>query len=433
MLAGCLLIGLLYYYANTVRLPDLVGGRAEHAQAWAVQNNIYIEMEEEYNLEYNRGLVISQSPAAEETLFKGGSVNMVVSMGPDPKERIELPDFSTMNIYEIERWIEEYRAENVTINRVYDDTVPVNRFVKKEFRDPSVTEQAYRREDRMTITISRGPEVFEKDLEVPDFTEEPESEALDWANSTGVTVHVEHAYSDTVPESCIIKQSIAPKTKIAKNEELTVTVSKGKALYAPSFSGLSREEAQLTANASGVTISIVEHYHNNVPAGSLISQSVSPGTLLVEGQNTIVLYYSSGLPFIPDLAGSSESDVVQFFVDMNDGKAKLSYEFKYIYDGGTPKGTVIINTHAGTRVPVGTFITVTISKGGRVIIDDYIGLCIDSEDMENEITKLKSQGLKVIIEYVESDNDSGIIVGQSIEPGRRIDTAKEILILEVAN
>ena len=205
-------------------MPDFTGGYAEQAQVWAVQNNIYIEIEEEYNLEYNRGIVISQTPAARQTIFKGGSMKMTVSKGPDPREHLELPDFP-LNLYEIEQWIAENRADHVSINRAHDDEVPVNRFIKLEFRDPEVTEETYKREDRMTITVSLGPEVFEKNIEVPDFKEEPKLKAIEWADSRGVELLVEESYSDTIPQSFIISQSITPGTKIAQNE-LTITVSR---------------------------------------------------------------------------------------------------------------------------------------------------------------------------------------------------------------
>jgi beta-lactam-binding protein with PASTA domain len=433
ILGTCLLIGAVIYFSRSVRLPDFTGGYAEQAQVWAVQNNIYIEIEEEYNLEYNRGIVISQTPAARQTIFKGGSMNMTVSKGPDPREHLELPDFSAMNLYEIEQWIAENRADNVSINRAHDDEVPVNRFIKLEFRDPEVTEETYKREDRMTITVSLGPEVFEKNIEVPDFKEEPKLKAVEWADSRGVELLVEESYSDTIPQSFIISQSITPGTKIAQNEKLTITVSKGRAIYAPSFASVPKDEAQIMAGAAGVTISIIERYHDSIGKDMLISQSVQPGTLLQEGQNTIVLYYSLGIPFIPDLSGQTEDDVVRMFAEMNNKSAGLAYKFEYVYDGKTPKGTVILNSPAGSRVPSGHTVTVFVSKGGKVIIKNYQGEKFDSEYMEKEIAKLESQGLKIVYNYVESNGESGTIVKQSIDPYQEISTAESILFLDIAN
>ena len=53
--------------------------------------------------------------------------------------------------------------------------------------------------------------------------------------------------------------------------------------------------------------------------------------------------------------------------------------------------------------------------------------------MEKEIAKLENQGLKIIYNYVESDQESGIIVNQSIKPNQEVSTAENILILDIAN
>ncbi|MCW3488535.1 PASTA domain-containing protein [Dethiobacter alkaliphilus] len=433
IVAGCLIIGLFIYNSRLVRLPDFVGDYAEKAHVWALQNNIFIELEEEYNMDYDRGVVISQTPSVRETIFKGGSVTMTVSKGTNPQERIPLPDFSEKSVFEIEQWIAENRADNVIINREYDDTIPQNRFIKKEFRNPDITAENYKREDRMTIIVSRGPEEFEQNIEVPDFSGKAEPEVLEWTNQTGIKLNIEHDYSDTVPENQVIKQSILPESKIAKNEELTITVSQGRAIYAPSFSGLSKEEAEVKASANNVITSIIEYYDDKIPAGRLISQSVKPGTLLNEGESTIILYYSLGSPYIPSFSGHNENDVAQMFTEMNSKKAKVSYKVDYVYDGMTPKGTVIINSNANSTVPTGSSVTLTVSKGGRVIVSDYVKKDFRSEEMGAEITKLEEQGLKVIYEYVESSRESGTIVKQSIKSGTQVNTADHILILEVAN
>ncbi len=427
--------GALYYYINTVRVPDFVGDSYEKVRVWGIQNNVHIEQAEDFSPDYDRGLVLFQSPEPGEALFKGRgvSIKIIVSKGADPAEVIPLPDFTGMNIRGIEQWITDNRAENVSIVREYDDEVPANAFIRREFRDMTVTDDTYRRADRMIITVSRGAEEIKKDIEVPDFTGKPETEAAEWASAKEVKLETEQSYSDTEPEGHVIRQSIEPETRIAKNEELTITVSKGQAVYAPCFAGMSREEAETKASLENVNIIGMEEYHHFARVGELISQSVPPGEILTAEQNTIILHYSLGLPFIPDLSGQTEQDIIQLFADMNSKKAGISYWFEYVSDGHTPKGTALFNTRANTRVPIGSQVTVTISTGGRVIIGDYIGQELESEYMHQEIGKLESQGLKIIYEYVFSDKPGGTIVGQSIKPGEKIYTANRFLRLEISN
>ena len=126
-----------------------------------------------------------------------------------------------------------------------------------------MTEENYKRKDRMIIVMSRGQQEIEKDIEVPNFREKPEMDATHWAETQDIELQVRKEYSDTVPKGYIISQSIPPKTMIDNNEELTITVSKGKAVYAPSLAGLSEEEAQQRQDA-GIMLMIIRQYHNDV-------------------------------------------------------------------------------------------------------------------------------------------------------------------------
>ncbi len=154
------IIIMLFYVANLTKTPNFVGYPFDRVHLWGIQNNIYVDAYEEYSLAFLKGMVIEQAPAPETTLFKGlnSTIQVIISKGADPQEHIRLPVFNDMTIREIEKWIEESRADNVTINRAYDNKIPVDSFVKSEFRSPGVTAENYRREDRLVITISRGPE-----------------------------------------------------------------------------------------------------------------------------------------------------------------------------------------------------------------------------------------------------------------------------------
>lgn len=449
----CAAAGVFYYQSKIVQLPDFIGDYADKAEVWALQNNIFVKTEEAHSVQYDRGIVMAQEPGMAEKIRKGSTMTITVSLGPDPDEHIPLPDFTAMTLPEIEEWKAANKADNVVITRVYDDTVPANQVIKTEFRDSSVTAETYRRRDRLTITVSRGPEEFEKDIEVPNFREKPEQEAVQWANSSGVELTVEYDYSDTVPAGYISYQSIPPKTLIAKNEPLAITVSKGRAVYAPDFSGLTKDEALAAAAAAGVSLFTIEQYHNTVEIGRFIEQSVPPGTLLKDGRNTVVVYYSAGLPYIPDLSGRQESEAKQIFASLNDKKAGLEYEIEYVYDAKTPKGTILFNSPANTTVPVGSTVKVTVSKGSKVIVGNYVNKNIQSQPIAKELQQLQAEGLKISYRYVDSTYEdetvpadtplhelpypsylweSGTIISQSIPPGTEVDAADHILVLEIA-
>lgn len=431
--AGVLLLGLLLYYMYTVEVPDFVGEREDDVQEWGLLNDIYVREDEVYELEKEEGTVISQSPSGGERIFSEDEVQVTISKGPDPQEELELPDFSELTPREAEEWKEEKRADNIIIDQEFDEEVDKNELMEKEFRDSGVTAEEYRREDRLVLTYSRGEEEIEKDIEVPDFEEEEKTEAEEWADTEEVELEVETDYSDTVPEGEIIRQDTTPETEIAEGDEFIVTVSKGEATRVPSFEGLNREEAEIEARSAGVSINTMERYHNEVNYGSLIEQSIPAGTLLEEqDEEEIILYYSRGIPEVPELAGATESEAVERLEELNEKGAEISYDFKRIYDSRTPQGEVIFNTHANSRVEVGSKLMVTVSRSTRVSIGDYLFEDIDSRFMESEVDRLEEQNLNVVKEYTDSPRQAGTVLDQSIDSGSMVDAAREFLVLEIS-
>ena len=71
-----------------IDVPDVVGQPQDAAVADIEGARLIAEVGEQYSTEVDRGLVISQDPA-DGTLFRGETVSIVVSLGP---ETIEVPD-----------------------------------------------------------------------------------------------------------------------------------------------------------------------------------------------------------------------------------------------------------------------------------------------------------------------------------------------------
>ena len=119
-------------------------------------------------------------------------------------------------------------------------------------------------------------------------------------------------------------------------------------------------------------------------------------------------------------------------VATNNQKADLTCEYKYVNDDFIPKGTVVFNTHANKVVPVGSKFTVTVSRGSRVTIGDYVGKDYYSDEVTEEIQKLKDLGLKINIRTVPSFYESGTVVSQSIPAGTQVNAADHLLVITLA-
>lgn len=227
-LLACILVYFIYHSLVHVKVEDFVGQPISEARAWAKENDIEIELEQEYNLEYDPNRIISQSVPAGDKIKKGNTLLIVSSLGPDPDDVIPLPDFSVMSQVEAEQWIDEHKAENLQIVVEYHDEIEAGEFIKLVIRDSSIDPSEYRRKDRAAIYYSRGQEVFEKDITVPNFVGSLREEVEKWAETNEIEITYEESDSDSFEAGFIISQSEAADEKIARRDKMTVVVSTGK-------------------------------------------------------------------------------------------------------------------------------------------------------------------------------------------------------------
>ncbi|WP_017473236.1 PASTA domain-containing protein [Amphibacillus jilinensis] len=334
------LMAFVYYQAVHAEVDDFVGNPVSDARAWAKENDITIELSEEYSMEYEVNQITSQNVAAGKKLRKGKDIQLVSSLGPDPEAVLPLPDFSEMNQMEAQNWIEENKAENLQLVEEYSDDVDEGEFLQLTFRESDVDESEYQRKDNAAVYYSKGQEVFEKNITIPDFTGKPKSEVEQWAETNEIEMSYKEKDSNSVEAEMIISQSEEPEEKIAKRDKMEVVVSLGKATEVPNFGEMTVEEA--TTNYPDLAVLVKQRFHADVPYGSLISQSVEAGTKLTENDNKeITVTYSEGRPYLGDFRGQLEGDLPRLFYDEYQSKgADIKYTVKYV-NAPEVKGTVV--------------------------------------------------------------------------------------------
>ncbi len=378
-LVVCLFAFLIFRMMNQVAVKDFVGTSINDAKTWGLANKITIETYSEYNLEYDEGVIIAQGKEVESNIQKGSILKFTVSMGANPDEEIELPDFSKMSTSEVYAWKQEVKALNVNINEEYNDKVDKNKFIKSEFTDSSITEENYTRKDGLLIYMSKGEEVFEKNITVPNFIEKAKVEVETWASENGVKVIFEEKDSDAILSDTVISQSIAVGEKVAKNDEMTIVISLGIAVTVPNFNGLTMDEA---AGYLGLEVQIQTRYSSDVAYGKVISQSEPAGKELIGDSLQVTVIYSLGRPYIDNLVGGSEKDIPEYFYNFTSQGANITYTVTYI-DSSEPKGTIVSVSKYGQYIGLKDHVEISVSKGNLAGADvQSEGSGEDDEAME---------------------------------------------------
>lgn len=349
-----------YYQFTHVEVPDFTDGELSEARAWATENDVTLKVEQVYDFDKDANQIISQS-VANKKIKKGSDLTVNASLGPDPEEVIALPDFNTMAVAAVKEWIVTNKADNLSVIEENNETKAAGEFIKLEMVSKDVTAETYKRKDKAKVYYSKGAEVLEKTIEVPEFVGKTKEEVEEWTKKNELTIQTSESNSDTVESGKVISQEIAKGTKVAKKDKFPVVISIGKAYVVPDFSHLTMEEAEGNAD----NVSVKQIYNDAVPYGGFISQSVEAGQSFKEAERpAIQLVYSIGKPFMRDLRNSTlEGEIQKIFYDEYQAKgAGITYQVYYV-DSAVTKGTVVDMSQYNEFVATNAVIRLGISRG----------------------------------------------------------------------
>lgn len=386
------IIFFTYYQIVHAEMEDFIDRPVSDIRAWASENKVELDIQQEFSMEYAANRIISQSVEEGKKVRKGNTITIISSKGPDPEEVIPIPDFSGVNRYEVDSWIEENKAININSTTEYSEDIPEGEFIRIVFRDSSITEESYRRRDSATIFFSKGEEVFEKNIAVPDFTGKSRAEVEQWAETNNIEITYEEEDSNTIEYGMIISQSISPEEKVARNSEMTAVVSLGRAIVVPNFSSLTIDEAMAQTD---LIVSVQQRYHAEVPFGRLISQSISAGTKLTDKDDlSITVVYSEGRPYLKDYSGLLEGDLPRiFYEDYQSKGANIKYTVKYV-DAPEIKGTVVGMSKFNEFVSMNYTVEIRVSKNASPQSHQPAPPDIDIDEpieIEDELPKTKDE------------------------------------------
>ncbi len=179
-----------------------------------------------------------------------------------------------------------------------------------------------------------------------------------------VTFKVEYDYSTAYEEGYIMHQEPDSGTYIEdKPYEIKVTVSKGtKVTEVPDVVGKSYSTATKMLEAKNISYNVEYEKNDDVKEQNVISVSPSVGTKLKAGKDSVTLVVSEGpeekTVDVPNVLGMTESEASQTI-------ANKELKYSIVYQTSTKTKGIVISqsTSAGTSVPTGTVVTITISAG----------------------------------------------------------------------
>ncbi|MFC8507031.1 Stk1 family PASTA domain-containing Ser/Thr kinase [Streptomyces sp. NPDC057411] len=229
---------------------------------------------------------------------------------------------------------------------------------------------------------------------VPAVLGQPEAQAAKRLADAGLDVGAtRRAYSDVYERGTVMATDPASGERIRGNGTVTLTVSRGPEIVkVPNLKGVPLAEAKRRLTEEGLAPGVISYeFDDAVPQGAVVGSDPEPGTER-SPDSAVALVVSKGVPVdVPDVRGES---VAEATAALQEAGLKVTVAGERI-DSPEEAGTVAAQSLAeGSRAAKGDAITLTVSKGPRMIeVPDVVDMKTDEAREE-----LESAGFEVKVE-----------------------------------
>ena len=266
--------------ASGIKVPDLVGKSATDAEKMLKDNGLQLVIAKKViDAERPKDVVISQDPQAGSKISKGGTVEVVVSKGP---ELVAVPDCRGLTLERARTLIGDADLKVGDVTEEFSASVPQGR-VSSQSPEPGAKESIG---TTVGLAISKGPEM----VLVPSVVGMTKDTATKRLEDAGFIAEVQEV-SSTQPEGNVIEQNPAAGQKAAKGSKVVISVAKKIELVTvPNVIGASENTAETTLTNAGLVASVVGQ-PTTIPAevGFVLNQDPSAGTNAQKG-GTVKIY-----------------------------------------------------------------------------------------------------------------------------------------------
>jgi len=364
-----IIIFLIVRMTNRVEVPNWVGSDIEEATTWELLNRVTVETERAYSLEFDEDIIISQNREPRSNMSRGSVIILTVSRGPDMNEEIDLPDFEEMIRGQIRTWADEHLVRGIVYREENSTDVEENHVIRVEFPS-AVDPDHFLRSDTVTIYISTGPETVQITNLVGNDREEVDEFIIE---NPGLNVEFEYEPHETIEQGTVLAQDPSPGTRMPTGETLTLTLSAGSPVVVPNFADMRRIEAIEMMNDPEAELDVVVHrrWNTSIPNGRFVSQSVDPGEEVYGDSPPVIVVYSEGRPWIPDLRDTSLRDLESTIIDINDKGSSITIGIAYV-NSYLPRGLIVSQTVHNQFVPLDAHVVFHISLENLEPPPDYV-------------------------------------------------------------
>ena len=223
-----------------------------------------------------RGSVVRTDPAPGDRVAKDGTVDAVLSLGP---ERHAVPDVHGKSLDDAQQALARAHLSFGQAVEKFSNKVPQDMAIAT---DPAAGTKL-RRDTAVDVVVSKGP----RPIRIPDFTGKRASTAERKLTRLGFEVRTSEENSDSVPKGVVVSQTPSSGTG-QKHDPIALVVSKGPVLVSvPNTKGMGVDAATQRLEAAGFQVKVV-HSALYVGVQYVVSSDPSAGTRAPKGSTVTI-------------------------------------------------------------------------------------------------------------------------------------------------
>ncbi|WP_246004923.1 Stk1 family PASTA domain-containing Ser/Thr kinase [Nocardioides marmorisolisilvae] len=278
VLVTALLVGIsAWQLGRYTTTPSVISLSQSAAKAKITKAGLTFKLgKAEYSEKYTKGSVMDTDPAPGDKVSKGGTVTVILSLGP---ERHAVPTVRGKTLEEVQQLIADADLSLGEVTQAYSDLVDEGMVVTTDPKAGTLL----KRDTAIDVVVSKGP----KPIDITDWTGKSAKQAQKSLEKQGFKVTVDEQFDDTITKGKVISQT--PNTgQGVKGDEITLVVSKGPELFAiPHVRGLRTNDARQKLEDAGFKVKV---HHSSLFVGANYVVTVSPGegTMVPKGTTVTI-------------------------------------------------------------------------------------------------------------------------------------------------
>lgn len=251
-----------------VRVPEILGmergGAEQQLSELAFKTSVTLEFSD-----YPSGRVISADPSPGDLTFRGSTVALVISKGP---QLTNLPSLLALTLDDARRIIVEADLVTGNITDEYS-RAPAGEVIRQDPQPGRV-----RVNTPVNLVVSKGPEM----VEVPDVLNLGFQGASARLGEVGLIALRNDVFGEA-PPGTVLSQTPPPGTQAEKGSEVLLYVSKGPEPFAmPDVKGKPCSEARSILEGQGLVV-VVRAQSGSCATNKILDQDPLPGAKVKKG------------------------------------------------------------------------------------------------------------------------------------------------------